>query len=347
MKNISQVIFVIIGTIIGAGFASGKEIYNFFIIYGVYGIIGAIIASIVVGYLIIKVFRIVEQKQLEDYDEFLTQITKRYLVFQKYPYILDSIKNIIKLFLLISFYIMVAAFAAYFSQEFGISVTVGATIFAIICYFVFMGSIERITKINTVLIPILIIIIICLALLNLKSFGNINKMQISNNYISSIKDAILYGSYNSIVLIPIIIPLKKFLSKKGDRKLIGFITIIILSILAIAIFAIVLSININVNNIELPTVYVATNFGSVFKYSYGIVIISAIFTSAISAGYGILENSLHNKNRYKLVAITICASSILVSKIGFSCLVNTMYPIFGVLGLAQILLILIYKKYCK
>ena len=30
MKNISKVSFVIIGTMIGAGFASGQEIYAFF-----------------------------------------------------------------------------------------------------------------------------------------------------------------------------------------------------------------------------------------------------------------------------------------------------------------------------
>ncbi len=35
-------VFVIIGTIIGAGFASGKEIFTFFNIYGGYGILGYI-----------------------------------------------------------------------------------------------------------------------------------------------------------------------------------------------------------------------------------------------------------------------------------------------------------------
>ena len=34
MKNIIKIVFVIIGTLVGAGFASGKEIYSFFFIYG-------------------------------------------------------------------------------------------------------------------------------------------------------------------------------------------------------------------------------------------------------------------------------------------------------------------------
>ena len=41
--NIVKAVSVIIGTIIGAGFASGKEIYIFFGQYGKFGIIGAIV----------------------------------------------------------------------------------------------------------------------------------------------------------------------------------------------------------------------------------------------------------------------------------------------------------------
>ena len=40
MKNISKITFVLIGAIIGAGFASGKEIYIFFFSHGIKGIIG-------------------------------------------------------------------------------------------------------------------------------------------------------------------------------------------------------------------------------------------------------------------------------------------------------------------
>ena len=88
--------------------------------------------------------------------------------------------------------------------------------------------------------------------------------------------------------------------------------------------------------------YIATTMGTFFKYCYGLVIIAAIFTSAISAGYGILENSIQNRKKYKIKAGLMCVTAILVSNMGFSWLVNTMYPMFGILGLAQILLIVLY-----
>ena len=58
MKNILKIVFVIIGTMIGAGFASGKEIYLFFFSYGLEGTIGLIISSIITGITIYKTLEI-------------------------------------------------------------------------------------------------------------------------------------------------------------------------------------------------------------------------------------------------------------------------------------------------
>ena len=46
MKNTFNIIWVIIGTLIGAGFASGQEINLFFYSYGKIGFIGLLISSI-------------------------------------------------------------------------------------------------------------------------------------------------------------------------------------------------------------------------------------------------------------------------------------------------------------
>ena len=59
MKNVLKIVFVIIGTLIGAGFASGQEIYVFFFSYGIEGFIGIIISSVVMGVLIYKTLGII------------------------------------------------------------------------------------------------------------------------------------------------------------------------------------------------------------------------------------------------------------------------------------------------
>ena len=114
---------------------------------------------------------------------------------------------------------------------------------------------------------------------------------------------------------------------------------IILLVLSIIIFLLIETIK-KPENIEMPLVYIAGNLKAIYKYLYGIVILSSIFTTAISAGYGFLNNVSKNKKMYSYLNLFICTSSILVSNIGFSNLINYLYPIFGVLGIVQIFFII-------
>ena len=59
MRNIIKAVCVIIGTIIGAGFASGKEIEVFFVSHGKIGIYGiataSIFTSIIIYFVLLKI----------------------------------------------------------------------------------------------------------------------------------------------------------------------------------------------------------------------------------------------------------------------------------------------------
>ena len=147
-----KTIFPIIGTLIGAGFASGQEVYNFFYLYGIRGIIGIFISSILMGLIIYRTFEIIENKKVNNYNEFLNAIIKN-------RRIKDIMSIIINIFILISFYVMIAGFGAYLKQEFNVNSFIGSSILAIICFLVFKTNIKGFVKINEVLIPILILII--------------------------------------------------------------------------------------------------------------------------------------------------------------------------------------------
>ena len=116
--------------------------------------------------------------------------------------------------------------------------------------------------------------------------------------------------------------------------------IFIIFLLALIIYGLLCTINEDISKIELPTVYAVSNFGEIYKYLYGIIIISAITTTAISSAYGFLNNISKTKQKYKKINFLICIIAIFVSFIGFSNLVNMLYPLFGVLGLIQLIFIL-------
>lgn len=150
-----------------------------------------------------------------------------------------------------------------------------------------------------------------------------------------------YASYNSILLIPMLIGLKKYTNQK--EKWIAIITSGIFAILAIILYFILQQGGTNLSDIELPLIYVVKKYGTIYQYIYGIVIVAAIYTSAIAAGYGFAENCSKSTKTYKKICMAICITAIPISKISFSYLVNAFYPIFGILGLIQITYILFAK----
>lgn len=337
MVNIIKSVCVIIGATIGAGFASGKEIYIFFNIYGVKGIVGIAIASILTGIIIYKVLMHIRNEKIENYHEYIEKLG----INKKINNILTIVIN---MFLLMSFYIMIAGFCAYFKQEFNISSFLVSIFVSFVCYLIFMNSIDGITKINTICIPILILLIIMLGKKNgfvsiedflLKSQNISDYSKINRNWLIASME---YASYNSILLIPILIGLKKYSIHK--EKIISIISSVLLFGMAIILYNVLLSGGVYINNIDLPLIYIANKFGSIYKYSYGAVIVCAIFTTAVAAGYGFIQNSTKTKKGHKAMSCFICVSSILISSIGFSDLVNLLYPAFGMLSLLQLFFIL-------
>lgn len=315
----------------------GVEIALFFNSFGKYGYYGIITSAIVVGLIIYKVFFIISKNNIETYPEFLKKTINI-----KNKIIINIIDNIINIFLLISFLVMMAGILTFFKQELEIDNLLFSIIIIFICYFVLIKDLDGVIKINTILIPILII---CIIFIGLKYNSKINtniELNLSNNITKNwLLSSLIYTSYNSVVLIPILVPLKKEIKNKKQIKIISIISGMIIGILAIIIYRLLFVAGNEINQIEMPLVFVAGKLGKIYKYIYGAVILFAIFTSAISSGYALLENITKTKKQYKVVCLLLCISSILISKVGFASLVNTLYPIFGYLGLLQIGYILI------
>lgn len=136
--------------------------------------------------------------------------------------------------------------------------------------------------------------------------------------------------------------MKEYTYKK--EKSIAIISSIIFFVLAFILYLILETGGIGIKNIDLPLIYIVNKFGIIYKYIYGSVIIAAIFTSVIAAGYGFIENCSKNKREYKIISILICITAIPISNIGFSYLVSLLYPVFGLLGLIQLVYILLICK---
>lgn len=344
MRNVIKVVFVIIGTFIGAGFASGQEIYLFFFSYGINGLIGILISSILMGYVIYKTLKIIKQYNVQNYKEFLDIIIyKKTTKYNKNSSIAKVINLVVNTFTLVTFFIMIAGFGTYFAQEFGINQLVGSFILATITYIILNTSVKGVVKANGIIVPILIILVGIIGILNLKNLPllQIKNYMIPNNNIGFILQAILYASYNSILLIPVLITLNKYIKNKKQITKISILSSVIIAIMSTLIFLLLTKVDVDIEKLEMPAVYVVSNMFYILKYLYGFVILGSIFTTTISLGMSFLQNTSKNEKSYSHIVLIMCITSVIVSKIGFSNLVNLLYPIFGYLGLLQIYKIMV------
>ena len=337
MKNVFKIVFVIIGTLIGAGFASGQEIYVFFFSYGIKGFIGIIISSVGMGVLIYKTLGIINKYNINSYKDLLDILIKNKKE-NKYFNFKNIINLIINIFILVTFFIMIAGFGAYFEQQFGINSLVGSSILAILNFVIFLTSVKGVIKANELLVPMLIVFLVIIGFINIidiniVKLGNYIIRTNQSNYILS---AIIYASYNSILLIPVLITLKKYINTKKQILFISLIGTIIVILLATIIFLILIRVDVDITKLEMPAVYVVSNIFKFLEIIYGFIILGSIFTTSISLGASFLQNVSKNKKSYTQIAAIMCITSILTSQIGFSNLINLLYPIFGYLGLIQI-----------
>ena len=340
-----MLIFSIIGTLIGAGFASGQEMYLFFYRFGLNGILGLVLCSMLISIVIYKTFLIIHTRKISNYEEFLQEIFHSKNI--------SNISNIIvNAFLLITFYIMISGFGAYFEQQFEIPAIIGAIILATISFVVLIKDIEGVKKVNSIVVPILIVVILIIGFLSLKNFysrsGEIWKLNFESKYsFNWIIQAVVYCSYNMILVIPVLVNLGKYIKNKNQIVIVSVFSGAIVFVLAMSIFLVLTSVKTDYSRIQMPAVYAIDNNFPHFSGVYGIVILLSIFSTAISIGISFLKNITKNKRSYPQFVAIMCISGVLISNFGFSNLVKMLFPIFGYLGIVQICCILKNKTMKK
>ncbi len=337
MKNIIKIVFIVLATIIGAGFASGKEIYSFFFVYGKNGILGIFISSFIIGLTTYKVLKLCYVFNLNTFHDFCAFILKQN--FPKHDSITtnkisDFISNIVNILLLISFYIMISGFSCFLNQEFHLNKIIGSLIILLLCYIAFKKNINSLIQISNYLVPVLIFLLIFISCKNLNFNENYNRIMSHFNENSIFQfciNAILYGCYNCILLIPVLIKLQGFIKNVTTVYVASIITFLVIVLLNMCVFNILLLGDIKTYSLEMPLIEILKRYNTFLRVLYLFMIGSSIYTTALSTGCAFLNGC--NFRNYKRNSILICFTAVFLSQISFSIFVQLLYPILGTIGL--------------
>lgn len=335
---IFQVGAVFIGTIVGAGLASGQEITQFFTTYGYKSFIGIFICFfiyIMMGSIIIDISL---RYKLSSYDGLIKLVS---------PGFLGSATNFLTtIFLISGAAIILAGSGSLIHQYFGISKWFGIIIMSLTAVLVLFRDTKGLIEINSFIVPSLITVIVTIFILYLAFYKNINAVHLKDipHYKSNwLFSSLIYGGFNILCCSGVLAPLSTEIKNKKILIAGIFLGSLGLTILSFIInFLLLLNIP-YIFKYEIPLLYIANRFGNVIQIMLLTIIWLEMFSTEVSNIYSVSKNLEEAFGiSYKKLVILIIIIAIPISQIGFVNLISVLYPAFAVVGFIFIIQCLVF-----
>lgn len=329
-----QIAAVYVGTVVGAGFATGKEIVEFFTRFGFIGLIGIGISGSLLIYLGSKLLRMASQVEAHSYQEF-----NEYL----FGSIFGRVINVMTLLMLLGVCaVMLSGAGAVFEEQLHLPKLLGVVITIILSILVLVVGMKGLFLVNVVVVPLMVTFSIILMVNSVQIPGFTEEILVIPFLADGWKAIISpfsYAAFNLFLAQAVLVPVASEIKDDQTLKWGGIIGGIALTcILICAHFALIMLPHFETFGV--PMAVIVKNVASVFYWIYVMIIYGEIFTSVIGNVFG-LERQLQKYINLPSLAI-ICGifiSCYFVSLVDYGELLSILYPLFGYLSLAFIILL--------
>ncbi|MBH9968745.1 hypothetical protein [[Bacillus] enclensis] len=341
MKRISgafQIAAVYVGTVIGAGFATGREIVEFFTRFGFIGFIAILFSGylfITMGTRIMLKSHDMKAKSFEQFNEYL---------FGKW---FSKFMNIMMMVMLIGVSaVMLSGAGAVFKEQLLMPKQFGVLLTIVLGFLTMMIGMKGLFAVNTFVVPLMI-------MFNLFLMGHsVTDARFLEAFLTippvddgwkSVVAPFSYVAFNLAMAQAVLVPVA---SEVEDRKVIkygGYIGGLFLTLILISSHMTLVLIP-EVTLYEIPMAAVMKSFAAGLYFIYILIIYGEIFTSVIGGVFGLEKQLAGYWKGPSLVTFTAIFSMIyLLSFFEYSELLSYLYPLFGYLSL--LFLVLLWMKH--
>ncbi|WP_408955319.1 hypothetical protein [Natroniella sp. ANB-PHB2] len=330
-----KIIVTYIGAVIGAGFASGQEIFQFFIIYRNNGLLGIILAGVIFSVLGVNIVYIGKNLGVTNYRQLFYRLAGNRLGF-----VADLFFT---LFLLGSLVVMLSGSKEIVAFLFNVNSSVGLLISMIIVVLANYYGLEGIMKLNLLLIPFLIVVTLVVINGLITGFEiNLTTFDLKLEWIFS---SFVYSGYNLILGLTVLLPLA---AKTGKKELtIGVVAGgLILGFLAFLIGYVLNQFYPQISSAEIPMLEIISEYRQDLYYIYAITLWLAMLTTASCNLYGLSDRiDLTVKLTRQKILIIIMVLIGPISNLSFARLIEWIYPQLGKASLGLLSLLIINYLY--
>jgi uncharacterized membrane protein YkvI len=334
LGKVLQIAFTYMGTVVGAGFATGQEILQFFTRFGYWGALTIILATVMFVWLGAKMMLIANEVKARSYED----VNK--VLFG------DQFGRWVSHFMLIVLFgvtaVMLAGAGSIFYENWNVSYQSGLLITIVACFFLLRKGMNAILTVNSIVVPAMLFFTVLIIIDTIKTPGASRWLLLSTDYspFAAWASPFLYAAFNLSMSQAVLVPLG---AEIQDRKSIiygawvggiGIGFMLLAGHIALSVYMP------GIQQFAIPMGGIARQLGSSVQWLYIFLIFAEIFTTLIADVYG-LTLQLQERLKMSRTLLTICvlAACYLASQIGFGKLLATLYPLFGLFSLGWLILL--------
>ena len=333
----------IAGNLLGAGFVSGQELWQYFGVFGAKGYLGLALTFIVFFLISVIIFR---YSQIENIDSLDALIVRRDI-----PVLRDAVGVVSIFFMFLTYVVMAAGAGALAQQVFSVPFYVGSAVLCLVVALVTLSGVSGFLRIFSLFVPALLIFVFGLCIFRFPEFslGDLSAIKgagdnpmLSHWTLSAFNNA----TYNAGCVIGVYAVMAERIKDKRTVYLGTLGGVILLFLIASTILSMLFS-SVECADYALPMVAHATNINAVAGVVFSLLLLLAMFATSLAnsvaiAYYARKKISFMKKGIYYIIAVSlISALSFACSLSGFEKLVSVVFPISGYVNSVFILMITI------
>ncbi|MDP4086108.1 MAG: GerAB/ArcD/ProY family transporter [Bacillota bacterium] len=329
-----QIAAVYVGTVVGAGFATGKEIVEFFSRFGFFGLISILMS----GYLLVlvgsKLMRMAARIKAKSYQEFNEYLFGKWI---------GNGINILMLIMLLGVCaVMLSGAGAVFEEQLGLSKNVGIWLTILLSIIVMLIGTKGIFAVNTFVVPIMISFSLMLMIFSVQMPHFLHQLlfvPFASDGWKTVLSPFSYTALNLALAEAVLVPIATEIDDDWTIKWGGIIGGAALTIILVSNHFTLIMLP-NFERFEIPMAVIMKKIASGLHWTYVLVIYGEIFTSVIGDVYG-LERQIR---QYIVIPPVISVSVIFaityfISLIHYGSLLSYLYPLFGYVSLLFLILL--------
>lgn len=338
LLNICKIAFAYVGTVVGAGFASGQEVLRFFTIYGqssIWAIIFSALIFIYVGKRILLLGKDLDATSISDINRKI------------FSFISPAVTGYMLIAMVIICTAMMAGSGALFEEYLGVSRHLGILITSFIAIIVIFFGMEGILSVNSIIVPILIIFNVIIFASNFFRLDIANIFPSETVFVKAsaldiIKSGLSYSSFNIILSAGVLAPMGREIRNSKILAAGGVLGGIFLAAMLLGSNYCLLVNVPYIYNYEMPMLLIFNKAGSIISKFYAIILWGSIFTTLIANLFTIIS-IIREKIKFSsfTASLIVLACSYILSFLGFSHIVSIFYPILGLIGVIFIIMIVL------